>query len=103
MDTTQLHDSGFLTLHRLPAHAFAYRLGSRSALEWIINQYRVKTDLRSGIVNDPNRADDPHYILRPVRKVITVSLETVHIVQDLPDLAIGPQSPTPATAPIHAP
>ena len=34
---------------------------------------------RSGIVNDPNRADDPKYILRLIGQVITVSLETMGI------------------------
>jgi len=38
--------------------------GNRSALEWVIDQYQVSTDKRSGITNDPNRADDPQYILR---------------------------------------
>ena len=43
----------------------------------MIDQYRVKTDKRSGIVNDPNRAADPQYIVRLIGKVISVSLETV--------------------------
>ena len=55
----------------------------------MIDQYRVKTDKRSGIVNDPNRADDPQYIVRLVGKVISVSLETVDIVAGLPGLGIG--------------
>ena len=55
----------------------------------MIDQYRVKTDKRSGIVNDPNRADDPQYILRLIGKVISVSLETVEIVAGLPELGIG--------------
>jgi hypothetical protein len=52
----------------------------------IIDQYRVKTDKRSGIVNDPNRADDPEYIVRLIQQVITVSVETVRIVKGLPVL-----------------
>ena len=55
-----------------------------SALEWVIDQYRVKTDKRSGITSDPNRADDPEYIVRLVGQVIRVSLETVRIVKALP-------------------
>ena len=74
---------------RDPAAAFGYRLGNRSALEWVIDQYRVKTDKRSGIVNDPNRGDDPEYIVRLIGKVISVSLETVEIVEGLPELGIG--------------
>ena len=65
---------------------FDYRLGMRSALEWVVDQYRVKTDKRSGIVNDPNRAGDSQYIVKLVGKVITVSLETVEIVENLPAL-----------------
>jgi len=57
-----------------------YRLGNRSALDWIIDQYQVSTDKRSGIVSDPNRANDEEYIVRLVGRVITVSLETMVIV-----------------------
>lgn len=72
----------------IPAAAFNYRLGNRSALEWIIDQYRVKKDNRSGIVNDPNRSDDPQYIVRLIGKVISVSLETVKIVEALRSWAL---------------
>jgi predicted helicase len=54
----------------------------------VIDQYQVSTDKRSGITNDPNRADDPSYIVRLVGQVITVSLETMKIVSALPDLGI---------------
>ena len=88
-DKTQLKYNDYLTLDGIPSRAFDYRLGNRSALEWVIDQYRVKTDKRSGIVNDPNREDDPQYIIRLIRKVITVSLESVSIVEDLPPLGLG--------------
>ena len=87
-DKTEIKYNDFLTLDGIPAKAFDYRLGNRSALEWVIDQYRVKTDKRSGIVNDPNRADDPEYIVRLVRKVIAVSLETVEIVEGLGEVSI---------------
>ena len=67
---------------------FEYRLGNRSALEWVIDQYRIKTDKRSGIVNDPNRPDDEEYIVRLIGKVIAVSLETVEIVEGLKGIGI---------------
>ncbi len=85
-DKTSLVYNDFLTLDGIPPRAFDYRLGTRSALEWIVDQYRVKTDKRSGILNDPNRADDAQYIVRLIGKVITVSLETVDIVERLPAL-----------------
>ena len=87
-DKTQIVYNDFLLLDGIPAKAFDYRLGNRSALEWVIDQYRIKTDKRSGIVNDPNREDDPQYIVKLIGQVITVSLETVEIVESLPDLGV---------------
>ena len=87
-DKTSLIYNDFLTLSGIPPKVFDYRLGTRSALEWVVDQYRVKTDKRSGIVNDPNRTDDPQYIVRLIGKVITVSLETVDIIENLPALEI---------------
>ena len=85
-DKTQLKYNDFLTLEGIPTEVYDYRLGTRSALEWIVDQYRVKTDKRSGIVNDPNRADEPRYIVDLIGRVITVSLKTVEIVEGLPEL-----------------
>ena len=85
-DKTQLIYNDFLTLDGIPAEAFDYRLGNRSALEWVIDQYRVKVDKRSGIVNDPNREAEPRYIVDLVARVIYVSLQTVEIVSGLPSL-----------------
>ena len=85
-DKTQLKYNDFLTLEGIPPEVFEYRLGNRSALEWVVDQYRVKVDKRSGIKNNPNREEDPEYILRLIGQVITVSLETVAIVGALPTL-----------------
>ena len=85
-DKTSLVYNDFLTLSGIPPKVHDYRLGNRSAVEWVIDQYRVKTDKRSGIVNDPNRADDPQYIVKLIGQVITVSLETVDIVENLPSV-----------------
>jgi predicted helicase len=88
-DKSELRYNDFLTLRGIPAAAFDYRLGNRSALEWVIDQYRVSTDGCSGIVNDPNRPDDPTYILRLICQVITVSLETQRTIATLPSLNLG--------------
>ena len=85
-DKTQIIYNKFLTIDGVPPEVFDYRLGTRSALEWVVDQYRVKTDRRSGIVNNPNRPDDPQYIVKLIQKVITVSVETVTIVERLPAL-----------------
>ena len=85
-DKTQLKYNDFLTLDGISPEVYDYRLGNRSALEWIVDQYRVKTDKRSGIVNDPNREAEPRYIVDLIARVITVSLKTVEIVKNLPPL-----------------
>jgi predicted helicase len=85
-DKTALIYNNFLTLEGIPPEVFAYKLGNRSALDWVIDQYKVSTDKRSGITNDPNRPDDPQYITRLLAQVITVSLETLQIINNLPPM-----------------
>jgi predicted helicase len=84
-DKATLIYNEWLTLKGIPPETYEYRLGNRSALEWVVDQYQVSTDKRTGIVNDPNRADDSEYIVRLIGQVITVSLETLKIVKGLPE------------------
>jgi predicted helicase len=77
-DRQSLRVNDSLTLAGIPPETFDYRLGSRSALEWIIDQYQVKGE------SDPNRDNDPGYIVRLVGRVVRVSVETVRIIQALP-------------------
>ena len=83
-DTASLKVNDSLTLAGIPPEVYGYRLGNRSAVHWIIDQYQVSEDPRSGIVGDPNREDDPEYIVRLIGQVVKVSLETVRIVKALP-------------------
>ena len=53
-DKSLLKYNEFLTLSGIPPEIHEYKLGNRSALEWVIDQYQVSTDKRSGITNDPN-------------------------------------------------
>ncbi|TDZ80143.1 Type III restriction enzyme, res subunit [Mycobacteroides salmoniphilum] len=77
-----------LTISDIPEDAERYLLGSRTALDWIIDRYQVKTDKDSGIVNDPNywcdEQNDPTYIVDLIKKVTTVAVETMKIVDSLP-------------------
>ncbi|MGQ0633079.1 MAG: type ISP restriction/modification enzyme [Planctomycetaceae bacterium] len=83
-DKTAVIVNPSLTLAGIPPEVSEYRLGNRSALDWVIDQYQVSEDKRSGIRSDPNRADDPEYIVRLVGQVVRVSVETVKIVKNLP-------------------
>ncbi len=83
-DKTCIHYNDFLTLEGIPAEAFAYQLGTYSALDWVLERYQVTEADASGIVNDPNRPAAPRYIMELIGRIITVSLETVRIVDNLP-------------------
>ena len=80
----------WITLAGIPDEAHEYVVGPRSALEWLIDRCQVKTDKASGIVNDPNdwgsEIGNPPYIIDLVKRVTTVSVETVKIVRALPPL-----------------
>jgi len=78
-DRQSIQINASLTLAGIPPETFLYRLGSRSALEWVIEQYQVKGE------SDPNREDDPGYIVRLVGQVVRVSMETACIVKSLPN------------------
>jgi Predicted helicase len=81
-----------ITLGDIPAEAHRYMLGSRSALEWIIDRYQIKTDKASGIVNDPNdwalEHHEPRYIIDLVKRITRVSVDTMKIVDSLPELPL---------------
>jgi predicted helicase len=84
-----------LTLRGIPAEAFEYRLGNRSAVEWVIDQYQVKRDDHGVVVSDPNRySDNERYIVELVGRVTQVSVETAAIVRGLPGLGIGEEKPS---------
>jgi len=78
-DRTSIQVNDSLTLAGIPVEVFEYRLGSKSAVEWIVDQYQIKGE------SDPNRPDDPGYIVRLVGQVVRVSVETVRIVKSLPE------------------
>ena len=92
LDTSRIIFNSTITLAGIPSEAHEYRLGSRSALDWLVDRYQVRTDSKSGITNNPNdwatEHDDPRYILDLVKRVTTVSVETVKIVKALPELPI---------------
>ncbi len=89
-DRSRIVYNDWITLTGIPDEAQQYVVGRRSALEWLIDRYQVKTDKASGIVNDVNdwgrERGDPRYILDLVKRIVTVSVETIRIVRGLPEL-----------------
>lgn len=90
--STVIYNSN-ITMTGIPLEAYDYVVNGKPALEWVMERQCVKTDKASGIVNDANRyaietVGDPAYPLKLFQSVITVSLETIKIVRDLPKLNI---------------
>ena len=92
-DKSVLEYNSFITLRNIPLEAYEYVINGRSAIEWIMERYQVKQDKASGIVNDPNlwaeEHNKPRCILDLLLSIITVSLETMKIVKDLPRLTFA--------------
>lgn len=84
----------YITIKNIPEVAYEYVVNGRPAIEWIIDQYQVKTDKKSGITDDPNEfSDDPKYILNLLLSVITVSMKTIELVGQLPKFEVVDDSP----------
>ena len=82
-----------IRLKRIPPEAHRYEVNGRTPLGWFIDRYKVSTDPRSGILNDPNAwFEDPGDIVTAVRRIVWVSVGTVGIVENLPDLVGSTQS-----------
>lgn len=96
-DSSVLHINSRCCLTGIPADAEDYKVSGRSPLQWAIASLRVKNDTASGIVDDPNGwdewADEPFNLIRHLRRLVTVSVETARIVAGLPP-AITPPSTT---------
>jgi predicted helicase len=77
-----------IMVSNIPEKAYKYVVNGKSAIEWIMERYQVKTDKKSGIKNDPNdwaeEVGNPRYILDLLLSIINVSVQTVEIVEDLP-------------------
>ncbi|MHA7864876.1 type ISP restriction/modification enzyme [Flagellimonas marinaquae] len=82
--------NGRLKITNIPPKAYEYVVNGKSAIEWIMERYQVKTDKKSGITNNPNdwskEHENPSYIFDLLLSIINVSVQTVDIVNDLPKL-----------------
>ncbi|QAR36235.1 type ISP restriction/modification enzyme [Latilactobacillus curvatus] len=87
LDTIIYNDD--IKITNIPEKAYEYVVNGKPAIEWIIDQYQVKTDKKSGITDDPNDfSEDPKYILNLLLSVITVSMKTLELVDQLPDFEV---------------
>lgn len=92
-DKTTVLYNAHIPLRDIPEEACAYIVNGKPALEWVIERQSVSRDKDSGIVNDANlwsteTMGNPKYPLELFLRAITVSLETMKIVEGLPKLDI---------------
>lgn len=89
-DKTRIVYNDKITIAKIPLEAYEYVVNGKSAIEWIMERYAVTTDKASGITNNPNdwaiEHNDPKYIFNLLLRIITVSLETMKIVKELPKM-----------------
>lgn len=79
-----------ITIKNIPEKAYEYVINGKSAIAWIMERYQDKTDDKSGIRNNPNdwgiEHGNPRYILDLLLSVINVSVQTVDIINSLPEI-----------------
>ncbi len=86
-DTTRIIYNENITIENIPPAAQQYVVNGKPAVDWIIDRYKISTHKDIQITNDANDwSDDPRYIIDLIRKVTTVSVNTVEIVNALPKL-----------------
>ncbi|USS88488.1 DEAD/DEAH box helicase family protein [Fructilactobacillus hinvesii] len=84
-DLTRIKFNEDIEIENIPEKAYEYVVNGKPAIEWIIDQYQVKIDKKSGITDDPNEfSDDPKYIFNLLMSIITVSMETLNLIDQLP-------------------
>ena len=74
------------TLTGIPSEAWDYRLGNRSALEWILDQYKEKRPKDPTIrakFNAYRFADYKEKVIDLLMRVTTVSVRTVSIIESM--------------------
>lgn len=92
-DSILLNDT--IAIVDIPHKAYAYKVNGKSAIEWILDRYKISTDKASGIVNDPNLYESTsgalkglkggRYVLELLLSVIQMSVQTIEVVESMPE------------------
>ena len=88
IDKTTILFNNETLIQNIPLEAYYYIVNGKSAIDGIIDQYQIYVDKDSKIQNDPNdwgkENNQQDYILNLIKRVVTVSVETVKIINSLP-------------------
>ena len=87
-DKTTIIYNNLITINNIPLKAYEYVVNGKSAIEWIMERYAVKIDIKSGITNDANdwcdEVGDEKYIFNLLLRIINLSCQSVDIINSLP-------------------
>ena len=85
MDAILFNNS--IEISNIPLKVYNYKVNGKSPIEWVLDQYQYTVDKDSGIISDPNKYDEEKggkYILDLILSLLTVSLETIKLIESLP-------------------
>ena len=78
-----------ITITNIPEKAYEYIVSGKTAIKWILDNYSIGIDKRSGFIDDPNDySDDEKYIFNLLLRIINVSVQTVDLVNSLPKFEV---------------
>ena len=92
-DRSVIHYNDKITITGIPLLAYDYIVNNKTAIDWVMERQSIRLDKTSGIVNDANdfareTMHNPAYPLEVLQRVISVSVKTVKIIRNLPELEI---------------
>ena len=92
-DSILLNDK--IAIVNIPHKAYAYKVNGKSAIEWILDRYKISTDKASGIVNDPNLYESTsgalaglkggRYVCALLLSIIEMSVRTSEVLESMPE------------------
>ena len=74
----------YITIKNIPDRAYDYVINGKSAIEWVMERYAVTLDKNSRIIDNPNDTNNPSYIYELLISVISVSIQTQRLLDELP-------------------
>lgn len=88
-DKTKIIYNDTITLEDIPIKTYEYIVNGRSAIEWVMDQYCIDINKESLLINDGNKYNEnEQYVIHLLKCLVTLSLETLKIVEQLPKLEI---------------
>jgi predicted helicase len=87
-EKTELKYNDRITLSGFPKEMFNYKIGNRCPVEWVAEYYRGEKDLETGEVIPYSNDDDEWYVVKLIKKLVTVSMESLRLIGEIKEFKI---------------